>query len=302
MSEATERFELALHALAADRAVSDRDVFVSIAAAAEEGHGQAALLAAYAAGVGYGCGLDLEAALAWLERAAVLGAADARAQLKVFHAGGDLGAWTHARASHLVNEAPHISLAPGFLDAQLCDWTIERALPLQEPTLVYDPVTGHPVRDDDRSNSAGTFKLTDLNFPVILIRHRIANTLGAPVDHFERSAVFRYRIGQMFVEHADYVSPSFTAEIRERGQRPWTFLVYLNSAFGGGETHFSVIDKKFRGETGDAFFGATWTPPGFPMRRRCMRDSPPRAGKSGLFPNSFATSPSRRDDQLSPRN
>lgn len=283
MSEATERFELALHALAADRAVSDRDVFVSIAAAAEEGHAQAALLAAYAAGVGYGCGLDLEAALAWLERAAVFGAADARAQLKVFHAGGDLGAWTHARASHLVNEAPHISLAPGFLDAQLCDWIIERALPLQEPTLVYDPVTGHPVRDDDRSNSAGTFKLTDLNFPVILIRHRIANTLGAPVDHFERSAVFRYRIGQMFVEHADYVSPSFTAEIRERGQRPWTFLVYLNSAFGGGETHFSVIDKKFRGETGDAFFWRNLDAAGLPDEATLHAGLAPTSGEKWAF-------------------
>jgi len=147
-------------------------------------------------------------------------------------------------------------MSDGFLDANVCAWLIARAAPLQAQSLVYDPITGKAAQADVRSNTCATFAILTLDLPTLLIRERIANTLGVPVEHLERVSVFRYTAGQEFSSHVDYLTPSpqLNAEIAEMGQRPLTFLVYLNDAFEGGETHFLDIDKKFRGRTGDALF------------------------------------------------
>ena len=145
-------------------------------------------------------------------------------------------------------------MSRGFIDPELCAWLIDRARSLQEASYVYDPKTGAPVLDAARTNTAGTFKLSDLNMPLILLRHRIANTLAVAQANFERTSIFRYEVGQAFTDHADYISTEFSAEIRARGQRPHTFLVYLNEAFAGGQTNFLAINKKIRGGVGDALF------------------------------------------------
>jgi hypothetical protein len=174
-------------------------------------------------------------------------------------------------------------MVEGFIDASLCAWLIGRARPLQEASLVYDPKTGRPARDDLRSNSAAAFKLVDLDLPLILLRQRIANTLGAPVEHFERTSVFRYQAGQTFADHADYISTAFSAEIRQRGQRPFTFVIYLNDAFEGGETHFLAIDRKIRGGAGDALFWRNVDDSGAPDVSTQHAGAPPTSGEKWLL-------------------
>ncbi len=295
MSESTAaRFQDAVTWLEADRAVDVAEAYDAIEAAAKDGDAKAALLAANAAGVGSGRSLDLAAALDWLGIAAERGEASAQAQLTVLAGGAgedwpalaggvDVGAWTAARHTRLISEQPRIGMSDGFLDRQLCAWLIGRAGPLQEASFVYDPKTGHPTRDDARTNSAATFKLTDLDLPMILIRQRIANTINAPVQHFERTSVFRYQMGQTFADHADYISTAFSAEIRQRGQRPFTFLVYLNDAFEGGETHFLAIDKKIRGGAGDALFWRNVDENGAPDQSTQHAGAPPTRGEKWLL-------------------
>lgn len=281
-SGAIARFHDLLPAIEADYAIDIAEAHAAIMAAAEAGDARAILLAAYAAGVGYGRAIDLDEALGLLNGAAERGEADARAQMAMLKAGGDmvdLRAWIAPRPTRVVNDAPRISMADGFLEPTLCAWLIRRGEPLQEPAYVYDPKTGQAARDELRSNSSGSFKLTDLDLPLILVRHRIAKTIGVPVEHFERTSVFRYRVGQTFADHADYISPSFSAEIRQRGQRPFTFLAYLNDGFEGGETHFLPIDRKFRGGVGDALIWRNVDEHGAPDPGAHHAGAPPTKGE-----------------------
>lgn len=283
MSEAIARFQQARAAIEADRAVDIAETYATIAAAADEGEPEALLFAAYAMGIGYGCPVDLDRALEYIYIADEADAPDATPQAELLTKGGDLAAWTAARAVEYVNDEPRIGIAKRFVDAETCAWMIERARPLQEASFVYDPATGRPVRDDARTNTAGAFKLSDLNMPLILIRHRIANTLALAHETFERTSIFRYEVGQTFADHADYISTDFSAEIRQRGQRPHTFLVYLNEGFGGGATNFLAIHKKIRGDVGDALFWRNVDASGAPDLLTQHAGDPPTSGEKWLL-------------------
>lgn len=283
MSEAIAQFRQARAAIEADRAVDVAATYAIIEAAAVAGDPEARLYCAYALGVGYGCPVDLDLALEYIYLADEAGAPDAAQQAALLANGGNLAAWIAPRAIEYVNEAPRIGVSKGFIDPALCNWLIERARPLQEASFVYDPGTGRPVRDDVRTNTAGTFKLSDLNMPLILIRHRIANTLAVPHETFERTSIFRYEVGQAFTDHADYIATAFSAEIRARGQRPYTFLVYLNDAFTGGETNFLAINKKLKGGVGDALSWRNVDENGAPDTLTQHAGDPPTSGEKWLF-------------------
>lgn len=266
-------------ALLADDYVDIAEAYAAIEAAAYAGDVQAMLLAAYAAGSGYGCVQDFARAVTWLTMAAVGGDVFARKQLDFV---GDIAAATAARPTRLVNEDPRIGMVDGFLSAAECAWLIERAAPMQEAALVYDE-QGRTLRNDERTNTAGAFKLTDFDLPLLLIRQRIANTLAIPVAHFERTSVFRYEVGQRFGPHADYIATAYTGEIRSNGQRPATFLVYLNDDFDGGETHFLALGKRFRGGVGDALFFYNLTADGLPNEATMHEGEPPTRGEKWLL-------------------
>ncbi|MBK6703629.1 MAG: 2OG-Fe(II) oxygenase [Caulobacteraceae bacterium] len=283
MSEATDRFQRARADIEADRPVDIAETYRIIEAAAREGEPEALLFEAYALGIGYGCDVDLTLAFENIYIADEAGAPDATPQADMMNLGGDLASWIAPRPIEYVHEAPRIGMSRGFIDAELCAWLVDRARPLQEATLVYDPGTGRPVQDASRTNTAGTFKLSDLNMPLILLRHRIANTLAVSQVNFERTSIFRYEVGQAFTDHADYISTDFSAEIRARGQRPHTFLVYLNEAFAGGQTNFLAINKKFRGGVGDALFWRNVDEQGAPDPLTQHAGDPPTSGEKWLL-------------------
>ncbi len=283
MSEALNRFRQVRDAIEADRAIDIDQAYAAIIAAADEAEPQALLYAAYATGIGYGCDVDVSRAFELLSIADEAGAPEAAPQVDLIGTYKDVGAWIAPRAIQDVNTRPRIGTSDKFVDAALCAWLIQRGSPLQGQSLVYDPSTGQPVRDPSRTNSAGTFKLSDLDMPTILLRQRIANTIGVDVRQFERTSVFRYETGQTFGEHADYISLDFSAEIRQRGQRPFTFIIYLNEDFGGGETHFLALDKRIRGKAGDAVFWHNLDADGGPDQMTMHAGMPPTSGEKWLL-------------------
>ncbi len=65
----------------------------------------------------------------------------------------------------------------------------------------------------------------------------------------------KYETGQEFRSHTDYFdasTPSFAANTGDRGQRTWTFMVYLNDVAAGGATRFPHLDRRFRPRQGSA--------------------------------------------------
>lgn len=294
--EARAQFQSVIDLLRGGGPVNEIYVAREAAAAAHAGINDAALLAAAVSGIGFGCERDFGAAINWLVLAAERGDARAQTQLRLLsgQAGDnwralgdaiDISAWLAPRTTKLVVDAPRIGVSEGFLNAPTCAWLIERAAPLQAQSLVYDPTTGRAAAHDARSNSAATFSLLELDMPLILIRERIAATMRVPVAHLERIAVFHYTAGQTFADHYDYLEPSpqLQAEIARRGQRPLTFLIYLNDAFEGGETHFIALDKKLRGAPGDALFFYNVDESGAPDPRTHHAGAPPSSGEKWLL-------------------
>jgi hypothetical protein len=268
MDEGQARFER-LRALVAGRGpINEAFVLEEAGALAAAGDARAARLMANICGCGFGCAVDWEAALRWLGVAAEAGDQDARAQLRLLARTedgddwallartADIAAWRKARVGEPVCDDPRVLTIREFLDVSERDWVVARARPILESSLVYDPTTGRPVRSDARTNSAATFSLATLDLPLLLIRERIAASVGAPPSHLERVSVFHYEVGQRFAPHADYLAPSpqLDAEIATMGQRPLTFLVYLNDNFEGGDTHFTEVGRRFRCGAGGALY------------------------------------------------
>jgi hypothetical protein len=282
--DAEARFQSIVKLLRADGRINEEYVAEQVEALAREGLAEAAVLAATIAGIGYGRDQSWSDALAWLKRAADAGDAHAQAQVSLL-GDFDIEAWTSARNSAQVSHSPRIGLVDDFLDQRLCAWLISRAAPLQTPSLVYDPVSGRPAQDDVRSNTTATFGVLDLDLPLLLIRERIANTMGVPVSHLERTSVFRYLPGQTFGPHFDFLmpSPQLNAEIAELGQRPLTFLVYLNDAFEAGETHFLRLDRKLKPPRGGALFFRNVDDAGAPDERTEHEGAPPTSGEKWLL-------------------
>jgi prolyl 4-hydroxylase len=264
--DAERRFAAVVKLLRTPGPVNEDYVAPEVEACARAGVADAMVLAASIAGAGWGRAQDWRAAFDWLVQAAEAGSAHARAQLRLLAGadGGDWRAmadridvekWRAARGVRVVQQPPWIAMSEGFIDAALCAWLIERAAPLQEASLVYDAVTGKPMERDVRTNTSATFSLAEIDVPMLLLRERIANTLGVPVSHQENLSVFHYVPGQRFTTHVDYLTPTRDrADIAAKGQRPYTFLVYLNDDFDAGETHFIDLGCKLRGKTGEALF------------------------------------------------
>lgn len=263
-------------------------------ALAEMGDARAARLMSVICACGFGCAFDWKEALRWLEAAAEAGDASAAEQIG-FLAGdgaGDWGARTREvdalrkpRAWAQVCDDPRIFTIEDFLDARERYWVMARAQPLFGPSLVYDQATGRPVHSEARTNAVATFSLFELDLPLLLIRERIAASLHVPVAHLERASVFRYEVGQRFAPHADYLNPSpqLNAEIATMGQRPLTFLVYLNDDFEGGETHFTEVGRRFRCKAGGALYFHNLLDDGSPNPRSFHEGASPTRGEKWLL-------------------
>ena len=148
----------------------------------------------------------------------------------------------------------------GFLDATECDALI---------SLINQRLRPSTVTFGDRSyRTSRTCDLSLLDSPVVAaVDEKIARTLGIQREYAEINQGQRYDVGQQFKVHTDYFAPG-TDEYREhcsaRGNRTWTFMVYLNEGMEGGGTQFPVIDRIFQPKRGRAVIWNNLNPDGTP--------------------------------------
>jgi prolyl 4-hydroxylase len=297
MTDAEERFAAVLALLRAPGPVNEDYVGPEVEACARAGVADAMLLAASIAAAGWERTQDWRAALDWLAQAAEAGSERARSELHLLAGAGEdetnwralasrvnVGAWTAVGNLRVVETSPWIAMSDGFFDARLCAWLINRARPSQAQAQVYDAVSGRAVQDAARTNTEATFPLVEIDLLMLLIRERVANTLGVPVSHLENLAVFHYVPSQRFGTHVDYLSPTRDrADIAAKGQRPYTFLVYLNDDFDGGETHFIDLGRKLRGGVGEALCFRNVDESGAPDLRTTHEGVSPTSGEKWLL-------------------
>lgn len=137
-------------------------------------------------------------------------------------------------------KVPDAVVYGNFLSVTECAELIAQAEGQMQFSKVVDRASGKAVLGDGRTSSTMFLKRgqTDL---VTRIEQRISNVTGLPVEHGEGMQILRYNVGQEYRKHYDYFNPDRETtphHIKRGGQRIATFLMYLNTPEGGGETTF----------------------------------------------------------------
>jgi prolyl 4-hydroxylase len=141
---------------------------------------------------------------------------------------------------------------------------IDNFLSAQECVELLTVIRGS-LRESTITNKSGTLKnyrtsktcdLSLLNHPLVNdIDQRICNTLGFNASYSEPIQAQWYNKNQEFKPHTDYFEPNskeFDLHAKVRGQRTWTFMIYLNNTLAGGATEFIRVNKAFSPKRGRA--------------------------------------------------
>jgi len=167
--------------------------------------------------------------------------------------------WLEPPERQVISESPRIRRMDGFLSSEVCGWLIERARGQLARARIYSTDGNGAAVANTRTNSETDFNIVQSDLVLVLVRARIAAATGLPPAVMELTKVLHYSVGERFDLHYDYIDPAvpgFAAELAARGQRLATFLVYLNDAYEGGQTHFPRVGLSHRGAAGSALFFA----------------------------------------------
>ena len=132
----------------------------------------------------------------------------------------------------------------GFLATSECDELSEVISTRLRPSTVT-------IESNDKYfRTSRTCDLSLLLSPLAdAVDARIAQTMGIRLEYSEGIQAQRYDVGQEFKAHTDYFepyTPEYTEYAATRGNRTWTFMVYLNEGMRGGGTRFSAIGHTFQ--------------------------------------------------------
>lgn len=250
--------------------------------AAAKGMAEADELLASLAAAGIGQPQSWSLAVEHLRRAANAGSKVAEAQLDVL---GDESAepwtaWTAPPEKRTLNLAPKAVAIDRFIGPRACDWIIRRSAGLLKPSLVL--TASGPEQVEARGGGYYAMSFIECDVIVLLLRMRIAATIGVPLGALEEPQVLHYAVGQQFTRHYDYLDPS-DPRIETEGQRLATFLVYLNEGYMGGETEFPTLNLRHKGHRGSALYFANLLGDGSPDTRSIHAGRPPRLGEKWVF-------------------
>ena len=272
--EADALFELAAATLAGSGVPRDfaaaRDL---IRRAGEAGRVDAAVIHANFVASGVGAPADWPRGLSLLRELARTNRRSAR-ELDVIAAMAldDQGDPLSAPSGERICASPHIELFRGFFSPSECDYLVEAAAPMLQPSVVVDPKTGRQIPNPGRTSDGMGFTWPLENPAVHALNRRIAVASGTAVSQGEPLQVLRYRGGQEYKPHLDAI-PGFA------NQRILTLLVYLNEGYEGGETWFPVPRLKIKGRPGDAILFRNAGPDGRPDRNAGHAGLPVIAGE-----------------------
>jgi prolyl 4-hydroxylase len=153
----------------------------------------------------------------------------------------------------LIHDPIKLYYITGLLTCAECDHIINLANPHFTPSMVQ---IGHKQVIDNTSRTSYSYAIpksydqTIINIELRInkfLKNNVPDTdcwslVPHMIEHFQ---VVRYTPGQFFKGHYDISSDI---------QRYFTFFVYLNDIFEGGETVFPKIDKTFNPIKGDSLF------------------------------------------------
>ena len=130
-----------------------------------------------------------------------------------------------------------------FLTGAECDRLVALINDQKRPSTVTDAFADKYVRTSETSD------LGSLADPFVYrIDNKIAQGIGLHWSYADGNQGQKYSVGQEFKAHHDYFepnSPDYKIFCQHRGQRTWTFMIYLNDTPAGGGTRFRKLEKTF---------------------------------------------------------
>jgi prolyl 4-hydroxylase len=143
-------------------------------------------------------------------------------------------------ARRLLTDKARFCLLDDFLTAPECEAIIGHIRAHHQRSTITS--RDEPDRYFRTSKTSNLSQLGDAG--VDALDKRIAHYMGFEPARSEGIQGQYYEVGDEFKSHTDYFEPG-TDEFRrfggERGQRTWTFMVYLNDVEAGGETEFPQL-------------------------------------------------------------
>ena len=163
--------------------------------------------------------------------------------------------------SKILTNKLQLYILPDFLSEEECQSIVNAGNSSLRPSEVSYPgnigeggTTAAHIDQIYRSSQTCDLGLLD-NKDIKLVDEKISKAMGLPLILSEGTQLQRYEIGQEFRKHTDYFEPG-TKEYVEfcsgRGNRTWTFMIYLNDVEKGGGTHFFSLKKTISPRAGTA--------------------------------------------------
>ena len=135
---------------------------------------------------------------------------------------------------------------------------------------------------DQYFRTSSTAHLSHLKSPVSArLDEKICRAIGIRNEYAEGIQAQRYDVGQEFKPHWDWFEPGTNFYLRMaglRGNRTWTFMVYLNEEMEGGGTRFTEIDYAVKPKTGMAVIWNNLLEDGTPNQATKHSGEPVTAG------------------------
>lgn len=181
------------------------------------------------------------------------------------------------QAQYLVHEQAQLIKIDGFLTPVNCLALMALVKRKLRPSTITEPL-GH-----DGFRTSTTCDLSHVEDALVkTLEDKIVQTLGVDIASGEPIQAQHYGVGQQFKAHTDYFEPGtneYERFAKTRGQRTWTFMIYLDQNCKGGETEFPHLGLSFRPTQGTALIWNNLLPSGHPNPNTLHQSHPIISGE-----------------------
>lgn len=181
-----------------------------------------------------------------------------------------------------LTEAHDIRAISGALTPLQCDYLIALSSPLMQPSKVL--AESGSLHASFRTSDGAVILPAVMDMPLVQILFTLSAAAGTAPEQAEYLSLLRYRPGQEYRPHHDYLSKDEAdySQVGRTGQRQFTVLTYLNDGYSGGETDFPDLDVRFKGGVGDALLFANTDGEGTPLTKSQHAGLPVETGEKWL--------------------
>lgn len=184
-----------------------------------------------------------------------------------------------------LSREPLVEITDGALSTLECEYVIA----LGEQKLQRSEVSQDAARGSQRlqlrTSSDMSFRGFDEDLVLRWLQWRMCSAIGVRLDHAEPLVLLRYREGDEYRPHRDYLAPGVEGNLpspQQPGQRLHTVFCYLTDVAGGGQTDFPQLGVRVDPRRGRLVHFVNLLPDGSPDPRTLHAGMPVDAGQKWL--------------------